>query len=122
MDDKMLNNEIDFMTRANSKLNPIDPKSGILLLGNNGLEFRAEKSQAYIQIPWPTVEKVYVQMFMGGRYVRGFFIETNEDQSFEFIVSDAKTTLKQMRKHLDRKQFVSNKSNFSSLFKRFKKE
>ena len=122
MDDKMLNNEIEFMTRANSKLNPVDPKSGVLLLGNNGIEFRAEKSQGYIQIPWPSIEKVYVQMFFGGRYVRGFFIETNEDQSLEFIVSDAKTTLKNMRKYLERDQFVSNKSNFSSMFKRFKKE
>lgn len=39
----MLNNEIDFMTRANSKLNPIAPQSGIILIGNNGFEFRSEK-------------------------------------------------------------------------------
>ncbi len=122
MEDTMLNSEIDFLTRANSKLNPVDPKSGILLLGNNGLEFRAEKSQGYIQMPWKSIATVHVQLFFGGRYVRGFFIETKENQSLEFIVSDAKTTLKKMRKYLGREQFVSNKSNFASMFKRIKKE
>lgn len=122
MEDKMLNNEIDFMTRANSKLDPVDPKSGIILLGNNGLEFRAEKSQGYIQIPWGSIVRVRVQMFFRGKYVRGFFIETDENQDLEFIVSDAKTALKKMRKYLNREQFITNKSNFASMLKRRKKD
>lgn len=120
MEDKMLNNEIDFMTRANSKLDPIDPKPGIMLLGNNGLEFRAEKSQGYIQIPWGSIVRVRVQMFFRGKYVRGFFIETDENQHLEFIVSDAKNVLKKMRQYLNRDQFVTNKSNFGSMLSRKK--
>lgn len=114
----MLNNEIEFMTRANSMLNPMDPKSGILLLGNNGIEFRAEKSPGYIQIPWEAVVEVRVQMFFKGKYVRGFFIETNEDQLLEFIVSDAKETLRKMQPHLKREQFVQNPNNIFEMFKR----
>lgn len=117
MKDMMLNNEIDFITRANSILNPIDPKSGILLLGNKGLEFRAEKSQGYIQIPWSSIVRVRVQIFFRGRYVRGFFIETDENQELEFIISDAKNVLKKMRKYLNRDQFVPNKSNFAGILK-----
>ncbi len=121
MDEKMLNNELDFMTRANSKLNPLSPKPGLIFIGNNGFEFRGENSPGFIQIPWQSVVEVRVQMFFGGRYVRGFYIETNEDHLLEFIVSDAKETLKKMRKYLRREQFVRNQSNLAQVFKRHKK-
>lgn len=119
-DSPMLNTEIEFMTRANSKLNPLDPKSGLLLIGDQGVEFRAEKTQGYIQIPWASIVRVRVQMFFKGRYVRGFFIETNEDQLLEFVVSDAKAALRSMHNHLKREQFVANPSNFAQIFKRKK--
>jgi hypothetical protein len=118
MDEKMLNNELDFMTRANSKLNPLSPKSGLIFIGNNGIEFREEKGPGFIQMPWSTIVQVRVQMFFGGRYVRGFFIQTEEDQLLEFIVSDAKEALKKMRKYLDRDVFVRNQSNIAQIFKR----
>lgn len=121
-ENNMLNNELDFMTRANSKLNPLAPKSGLLLIGNNGVEFQAEKSPGYIQIPWSSITEVSVQMFFKGKYVRGFFIETDEDQLLEFIVSDAKEALRNMRKYLKREQFVSTPSNLGQLFRRKKKE
>lgn len=114
----MLNNELDFMTRANSKLNPLSPESGLILIGNNGFEFRAESSPGFIQIPWNSIVEVRVQLFFGGRYVRGFFIKTNENQDLEFIVSDAKEALRKMRKYLKREQFVRNQSNLTQIFKR----
>lgn len=120
MPNEMMNSEIDFLTRANSKLNPVDPKSGIFIIGNKGIEFRAEKTKGFIQIPWSSIISIRVQLFFAGKYVRGFFIETNENQHLEFIVSDAKTALQQMRKYLHRDQFTANKSNFSSMFKRLK--
>jgi len=119
MEDRpMLNQEVDFLTRANSKLNPVAPKSGILLIGSEGIEFRAEKSPGFIQIPWDTVVQVRVQILFFGKYIRGFYIETNENQLLEFIVSDAKETLRHMRKHLKREQFVRNPSNLAQVFKR----
>lgn len=118
MDDKMLNSELDFMTRANSKLNPLSPKPGLILIGDNGFEFRAQTGPGFIQIPWKSIESVRVQMFFGGRYVRGFFIQTDEEQLLEFIVSDAKETLRFMRKYLDRETFVTNKSNLAEMFNR----
>lgn len=117
----MLNDELEFMTKANSNLNALAPQSGLMLIGNNGVEFRAEKSPGYIQIPWGSIIQIRVQMFFNGKYVRGFFIETDEDQLLEFIVSDAKEALRAMRKHLEREQFVRNPSNLSQVFKRSKK-
>lgn len=115
-----LNTDVDFMTRANSMLNPLGPKAGILLIGKQGVEFRAEKGLGYIQIPWQSIIQVRVQMFFRGFYVRGFFIETDENQLLEFVVSDAKKALRAMKSHLERKQFVSNPSNFLQIFKRDK--
>lgn len=112
-----LNNDVDFMTRTNSMLNPMNPQAGILLIGNNGIEFRAEKGSGYIQIPWQSITLISVQIFFKGLYVRGFFIETNEDQRLEFVVSDTKEALRKMKKHLSREQFVTKKSNFLQLFK-----
>lgn len=114
----MLNNELDFMTRANSKLNPLSPKSGLIFIGNNGVEFREEKGPGFIQMPWDTILQVRVQMFFGGRYVRGFFIQTNEEQLLEFIVSDAKEALKHMRNYLDREVFIRKQSNLVQMFKK----
>lgn len=117
-DNQMLNHEVEFLTRANSKLNPLSPKSGILLIGNKGVEFRAEKGPGFIQIPWNSIVEVRVQMLFKGRYVRGFYIETDENQLLEFIVSDAKEALRYMRKHLKREQFIRNPSNLAQVFKR----
>ena len=120
-DQTLLNNEVAFMTRGNSKLNPLAPQSGIVILGNNGFEFRSEKSPGFIQIPWSSIVEVRVQMFFKGKYVRGFFIRTDEEQDFEFIVSEAKEALRYMRKHLNREQFVRQASNLAQMFKRNKK-
>lgn len=116
-----LNTEVEFMTRANSMINPLDPKSGILLIGKQGIEFRAEKGLGYIQIPWQSITQIRVQMFFKGLYIRGFFIETDEDQLLDFVVSDAKKTLQVLKTHLKREQFVANPSNLRLLFKRKKK-
>ena len=118
---EFLNKDVDYTTRANALINPILPKSGLLLMGNAGIEYRSEKGPGFIQIPWTSIIGVRVQMFLGGRYVRGFFIETTEKQLFEFVVDDAKNALKYMRSHLKREQFVANPSNIKDMFKRFKK-
>lgn len=118
---EFLNTTIEYTTRANALINPILPKSGLFLMGEKGLEFRSEKGPGFIQIPWSSVENVFVQMLFAGRYVRGFTIETDEGQHFEFVVDDAKDTLKYMRKYLERKTFQANKSNISKVLKQFKK-
>ncbi|MDN6730895.1 MAG: DUF956 family protein [Atopostipes suicloacalis] len=116
-----LNVELDFVTRSNSILNSLAPKPGLLMIGAQGVEFRAEKGSGFIQIPWTSITEVRVQMFFKAWYVRGFFIETNENQLLEFVVSDAKEALRAMRKYLKREQFVKNPSNLQQIFKRNKK-
>lgn len=121
VDYRPLNDEIDYATRANSNYQPMNPQSGVLLIGDKGVEFQSEKSRGYIQIPWQSISAVQVQFMFFDRYVRGFTIQTTEDNttaSFEFIVKDAKETLKVMRKHLPRETFSRQRENFRHLFKK----
>src|SRR5699024_10079161 len=119
-DENMLNKKIEFMSRAHSKLNPLASQSASLIIGDNEVEFCSEKSPGYVQIAWSSIVQIRVQMFFKGRYVRGFFIGTDENQDFEFIVSNAKEVLRKMRNHLGREQFVRNPSNLSQIFHRKK--
>ncbi|MDO4680666.1 MAG: DUF956 family protein [Aerococcus sp.] len=119
-----INQETEFITRANSMLNPINPHSGLLLIGDTGMEFQGEKDPGYIQIPWRFITQVRVQLLFWDRYVRGFTVETADEtgkREFEFIVKDAKTALKTMRKHLPRETFIRQRSNFGQLFKKHSK-
>lgn len=120
MREKALNKKTEFITRANALYNPLLPKAGVLFIGNEGVEYRSKSGQGFIQIPWNEIVQVRVQLFFKGWYVRGFYIESKDGQLFEFVVSDAKTSLKYMRKHLERECFVANPSNFTNLFKRKK--
>ncbi|MCI5775060.1 MAG: DUF956 family protein [Aerococcus sp.] len=116
-----LNDSIDYATRANSTYHPLNPQSGIFLVGDKGIEFQSEKTRGYIQIPWQSVSAVLVQFIFGDHYVRGFTIQTTEDNnttSFEFIVKDAKETLKAMRQYLPRETFRRQRENLRGLFKK----
>lgn len=112
-----LNIEVTFVSKANAMINPIDPKSGLLMVGDKGVEFREENGPGFIQIPWVNITRIRVQMFFKGRYVRGFYFETDEGQLLEFVVDEAKDSLRAMRKYLPREKFVAQQSNLANLFK-----
>lgn len=119
---QQLNTKVEFVSKANAFINPVNPKPGILMVGDKGVEYKEETGPGFIQIPWANIKYVRVQMFFKGRYVRGFTFQTDEDQLLEFVVEDAKDSLRSMRKYLPREQFVAQRSNFAGLFKNpFKK-
>ena len=119
---QQLNTEVEFVSKANAMLNPMNPKSGLLMIGDKGIEYREETGPGFIQIPWANIERIRVQMFFKGRYVRGFYFETDEGQLLEFVVDEAKDSLRTMYKHLPREKFVAQQSNLASIFKNpFKK-
>lgn len=113
-----LNQTVDFITRANSTYQPLNPKPGILMVGDQGIEFISKNGKEFIQIPWQTVQRIHVQMLFKGRYVRGFYIETTQDHMLEFIVSKGKDCLRAMYHYLDRDHFVVKESNLKSLFRK----
>lgn len=115
-----LNSKIEYATKAKSFYNPIDPKQGMLLIGDRGIEFQQVDAPGFIQIPYEEILKVRADVIFK-KHIRGFFIDT-KDYSFNFLVQNAKPTLIEMRKHLDPKIMVVNRNFISKFFRKFKKK
>lgn len=112
---QLLNKDVAYIAKANAFLNPLDPKAGILAMGEQGIEFRTQSGQGFIQIPWHTVKQVRVQILFWGKYVRGFFIETQDGNSFNFVAGQAREALPVLQQHLGRDKLVQNQNNFKRL-------
>lgn len=111
---KRLNREIELSVRANSMYVSVMPKTGVLAIGENGVEFQAD-SQGYIQIPWKEIVHVEAQLMFFDKYVRGCFIETKSG-TFNFVVSKGKLVLQTMAKHLPNSMFTKHRSTLSRRF------
>lgn len=112
---QLLNKKVEYIAKANTFLNPLDPKTGILAMGDQGIEFRTDNGKGFIQIPWHMVKLVRVQILFWGKYVRGFFIDSQDGNSFNFVASQARDALPVLQKHLGREKLVQNRNNFKSL-------
>ena len=118
-----MNSKVIFSTKANSLNGIFGNKNGNILIGNKAFEFyNARNPEDYIQIPWDEIEKVRAQLFFKDRYIRGFFIDTKNSGSFNFIVKNAGKCLKEMRTFVGNDNIVRNKPLFSlkKLFRRNK--
>ena len=118
-----MNSKVIFSTKANSLSGIFGNKNGNILIGNKAFEFyNARNPEDYIQIPWDEIEKVRAQLFFKDRYIRGFFIDTKNSGSFNFIVKNAGKCLKEMRTFVGNDNIVRNKPLFSlkKLFRRNK--
>lgn len=116
-----LNRTVDLAIKANAFYQPLVPKQGIMALGDQGLEFRAVNGVGYIQIPWKNIVQVRAHVYFKGRYIRGFDVETDEQQVFNFVTSDTRNALRVMKAYLDSQKLVKAKSNFKQLFRKKEK-
>ncbi|MBS7577402.1 MULTISPECIES: DUF956 family protein [unclassified Enterococcus] len=115
-----LNQKVLFTTKANSFNSGIGNKHGNILIGNRAFEFYNDRNpEDFIQIPWQEVTKVRAQIYFGNRYIRGFFIDTRDAGTFNFVVKDAGKALKAMRDFIGSEKLVRNKAPISlqNLFK-----
>jgi hypothetical protein len=102
----LLNAEPEFLEKCNVFLSANSPKQGELIMGENGIEFRPIFGNGFIQIPWKNIKLVRAQVLMFGKYFRGFFIDTDQGQTFNFVVSNSKEGLRVMADHLPRAQLT----------------
>ncbi|MGY3766183.1 DUF956 family protein [Vagococcus vulneris] len=117
-----LNQEVDVAVKANAFLNPVNPKTGIMAIGDKGVEFRETDGAGYVQVPWQNIVQVRAQVYLKGKYIRSFDIVTDANQSLNFVTTDAIDALKAMRKHLTKEQMIQAPGNFKRLFKFGKKK
>ncbi|KRM87193.1 hypothetical protein FD19_GL001347 [Lacticaseibacillus thailandensis DSM 22698 = JCM 13996] len=95
-----------------------DPKPGFLILGDGGLEFRADSGHGYIMIPWANIKRVRAQVYMK-THIRGFFIDVDDGRSFNFVASKAVEALRIMRDHLGSAKLVKAATLTGTMNKRF---
>ncbi|MCH4168767.1 MAG: DUF956 family protein [Streptococcaceae bacterium] len=109
-----LNQKVLFSTKANSFNSGLGNKHGNILIGNQAFEFYNDRNpEDFIQIPWKEVTKVRAQIYFGNRYIRGFFIDTKDAGTFNFVVKDAGKALKTMRDFIGNEKIVKNKAPIS---------
>ncbi|WEG73640.1 DUF956 family protein [Vagococcus intermedius] len=114
------NTEIELVVKANSLINPISPKKGMLSLGEKGIEFLAVNGIGFIQIPWENIVVVKAHVLFHGRYIRGFDVYTDDQQMLSFVTSNTKQALIIMREHLGSDKLRQANNNFKSLLNRKK--
>lgn len=100
-----LNHEVDLVVNANSFASAVFPKTGKLILGDVGLEFRADSGVGFIQIPWPSVDEVKVDI-VANNYVRAITVATPDCAPLEFVVSDGKNLVRCLANHVGRDRLV----------------
>ncbi|KRM71636.1 DUF956 family protein [Lacticaseibacillus brantae] len=104
-----LNKTVEYAIKVNSMITPNDPKPGVMALGDNGLEYRANNGVGFIQVPWANITLIRAQI-MGKKHVRGFFVDLDDGRSLNFVASDAIPALRVMRDHLGSDKLVRTKT------------
>ncbi|WP_124059368.1 DUF956 family protein [Vaginisenegalia massiliensis] len=108
-----LNSRVDFNTKANLLMGGFGAKHGDILIGNQALEFyNSRNPEDFLQIPWQEIHLVRAQILFGNRYIRGFYLDTKANGTFNFVVKDAGKCLKQMQSYLKPDQLVRAKTRF----------
>ncbi|ACV38365.1 DUF956 family protein [Leptotrichia buccalis] len=119
-----MNTKVLYTTKANTLNGMFGNKNGNILVGNNAFEFyNSRNPEDYIQIPWNEIIRVRAQLFFKDKYIRGFFIDTKNAGTYNFVVKNAGKTLKIMRDFLGNEKIVRNKPLLSmkNIFNLFKK-
>ena len=119
-----MNTKVLFTTKANSLNGMFGNKNGDVLIGDNAFEFyNSRNPEDYIQLPWNEIIRVRAQLFFKDKYIRGFFIDTKNAGTYNFVVKNAGKTLKTMRDFLGNEKIVRNKPLLSmkNIFNLFKK-
>ena len=119
-----MNTKVLFTTKANSLSGMFGNKNGNILVGDKAFEFYNNRNpEDYIQIPWGEIVRVRAQIFFKDKYIRGFFIDTKNSGTYNFVVKNAGKTLKTMRDFLGNEKIVRNKPLLSmkNIFNLFKK-
>ena len=119
-----MNTKVLYTTKANTLNGMFGNKNGNILVGNNAFEFyNSRNPEDYIQIPWNEIIRIRAQLFFKDKYIRGFFIDTKNAGTYNFVVKNAGKTLKIMRDFLGNEKIVLNKPLLSmkNIFNLFKK-
>ena len=116
---KALNDKVEIYSKASFAM-----KNGVMYVGNKGIEFYDNVNKKnYVQVPYEEIKAIRVQVLMFGKYIRGFYVDTKNTGSLNFLVTDSKEVLKVIRNYIDEKKLLRAKtlvSRITGVFRRKK--
>lgn len=104
-----LNKTPELIANANAFVSKVFPKTGKLILGEAGMEFRADSGCGFIQIPWKNIELVRADVYT--HYVRSIDVITDGNQTLPFVLSHGVEVLRCIRDHIGRDKIVDGQRN-----------
>ncbi|WP_373897841.1 DUF956 family protein [Haloimpatiens sp. FM7315] len=114
-----LNTKVDFVTDATSFTGIAN--YGKIMIGDKGFEFYNSRDlNKYIQIPWIEVDYVIASVFLKGKWIPRYAVQTKKSGTYSFASKDAKKVLRVVRKYVDANRLVCSLS-FLDVVKRWMK-
>ena len=95
---------------------------GQIMVGNRGFEFyHARDVRKYIQLPWDEIVRVQATVFLKGKWIPRFTVETKENGSFIFSAKKPKQVLALTGKQIGAENVVHALGMWDVLKRAFKK-
>lgn len=115
-----INEQTDISVHANCFMAAITPKRGMLSVGDKGIEFKEDKGNGYIQIPYAQLVDVVCDVH--GKSVRSVEITVSNLQKFPFVISHGADFVRALAKHVDRSQLIGNEGAFKRTLNKHKRQ
>ena len=113
-----INTDIDIEVNANAFTNPMFPKTGILYIGDAGIEFRAQGSKGFVQVPWVELDIVKCDVY--GEFVRSIEVVCKNGIALRFVIDRGDEVVRAINKHVDRSQLKAVGKNVEKMTKKSK--
>lgn len=111
-----MNGAVELAVPATASVSPLFPRSGTLMLGEAGIEFRARGGQGLVQIPWGEVSRVRVDA--AGSRARGVEVVLGDGRRVPFVMSGGSAVVRAIVAHLGRERVVPARRPLSALARR----
>lgn len=95
-----MNRQVEYVCRGTS-FRGIQ-EYGKIMVGDRSFEFYDDRNvENYIQIPWEEIDYIVADVFLGGKWIPRFEIQTKRNGSFRFSAGkNTKAMLRACREHV----------------------
>ncbi|MGI6156145.1 MAG: DUF956 family protein [Enterococcus sp.] len=109
-----LNTKVDLTIDGTSFLGLTD--YGKIMIGDQGFEFYHNRDvRKFIQIPWEEVDYVLASVFLKGKWIPRYAIQTKKNGTYTFSSKEPKKVLRAIRVYVDPNRMVHSLSFFDVL-------
>lgn len=99
-----MNGEAELEVPATASVSPLFPRSGTLMLGEAGIEFRSRGGRGFVQVPWGKVSRVRVDAY--GSRARGVEVVLSDGRCIPFVMTGGNAVVRSIVAHLGRERVV----------------